>query len=50
MHTISELTKYCPSGTVCHIWTYELNVIGDGIQRNVPVTSCSGFSELLTIT
>ncbi len=29
---------------------YGLNVMGDGIQRNVPVTSCSGFSELLTIT
>ena len=29
---------------------YGARVSGDGIQRNVPVTSCSGFSELLTIT
>ncbi len=50
MHTASELTKYRPSGTVCHIWRYGLTVICAGIQLNVPVTSCSGFSELLTIT
>src|ERR1700759_5835954 len=29
---------------------YGPNVMGSGIHRNVLVTSCSGFTELLTIT
>src|SRR5579872_530973 len=50
VHTVTELTKYRASGTVRHISRYGRNVRCAGIQRNVPVTSCSGFSELLSIT
>src|ERR1035437_9275406 len=50
VQTISELTKYRASGTVRRMAMFGLIVTCAGIQWNVPVTSCSGLSELLTIT
>src|SRR4051812_29597881 len=48
--TIREFTKYLASGTVDQMSMYGRTVSPLGSQRNLPVTSASGFSELETIT
>src|SRR5689334_19590282 len=48
--TTSEFMKYFASGTVDQMSMYGRMVRPLGSQRNLPVTSASGFSELETIT
>lgn len=48
--TISELTKYCASGTVCQMSMKDWIVGEDGIQVNSPCTSGSVFSDEASMT